>query len=337
MLRLSPVQLKAHLQKTLCRCYVLSGQEPLLLDESRQQLIQAAQQQGFSEQLSLTLEPQTDWEALFQYCQSRSLFSQRQILVLSAPTLPANATDALTRLAGLLHADLLVILSLPSLSKAQENSRWFRALLQQGGWVVCTPPTPRQLPDWVRQRAHAQGLELDDAACQLLCYCYEGHLLALSQVLTQLALMWPEGRLTLPRVEQVVSDAAHFAPWHWVEALLEGKSKRAHHILQQLWLEGVEPVMLLRALQRELMLLLTVKLQQPSGASLRALFDQHKVWQARRAILSQALQRLSLAQLQQAIHLLAELELTVKRDFGADVRDPLERLSLLLSGLPLAL
>ena len=43
-------------------------------------------------------------------------------------------------------------------------------------------------------------LELDDAANQLLCYCYEGNLLALSQALERLSLLHPDGKLTLPRV-----------------------------------------------------------------------------------------------------------------------------------------
>ncbi|MBT1655042.1 DNA polymerase III subunit delta, partial [Klebsiella pneumoniae] len=76
----------------------------------------------------------------------------------------------------------------------------------------------------------------------LLCYCYEGNLLALAQALDRLALLWPDGKLTLPRVEQAVNDAAHFTPFHWVDALLSAKSKRALHILQQLRLEGSEPV-----------------------------------------------------------------------------------------------
>lgn len=101
------------------------------------------------------------------------------------------------------------------------------------------------------------NLELDDAANQVLCYCYEGNLLALAQALERLSLLWPDGKLTLPRVEQAVNDAAHFTPFHWVDALLMGKSKRALHILQQLRLEGSEPVILLRTLQRELLCWLT--------------------------------------------------------------------------------
>lgn len=79
--------------------------------------------------------------------------------------------------------------------------------------------------------------------------------MALAQALERLSLLWPDGKLTLPRVEQAVNDAAHFTPFHWVDALLMGKSKRALHILQQLRLEGSEPVILLRTLQRELLLL----------------------------------------------------------------------------------
>jgi DNA polymerase III delta subunit len=47
--------------------------------------------------------------------------------------------------------------------------------------------------------------------------------LAAAQALERLALLFPDGKLTLPRVEQAVNDAAHFTPFHWVDALLAGK------------------------------------------------------------------------------------------------------------------
>ena len=129
----------------------------------------------------------------------------------------------------------------------RRNTRSCRA-----GW----PPGPNSI-----------SLQLDDAASQLLCYCYEGNLLALAQALERLALLWPDGKLTLPRVEQAVNDAAHFTPYHWVDALLAGKSKRVLHVLQQLRLEGCEPAILLRTLQRELLLLVNLKRQADAHAA----------------------------------------------------------------------
>ncbi len=64
--------------------------------------------------------------------------------------------------------------------------------------------SPGQLPDAgiraaaaLAARAKQHQLQLDDAASQLLCYCYEGNLLALAQALERLALLWPDGKLTL--------------------------------------------------------------------------------------------------------------------------------------------
>lgn len=63
-------------------------------------------------------------------------------------------------------------------------------------------------------------------------------------------------------------------------------------VLQQLRLEGCEPAILLRTLQRELLLLVTLK-RQATHTPLRSLFDKHRVWQNRRQLLSDALTRLS--------------------------------------------
>jgi DNA polymerase-3 subunit delta len=164
-----------------------------------------------------------------------------------------------------------------------------------------------------------------------LCYCYEGNLLALAQSLERLSLLYPDGKLTLPRVEEAVNDAAHFTPYHWLDALLAGKSKRAWHILRQLQQEDSEPVILLRTVQRELLMLLNLK-RKMDTTPIRTLFDQQKVWQNRRALVTQALQRLSLAQLSQAVRLLTQMEITLKQDYGQSVWAELESLSMLLCG-----
>mgnify|MGYP000959216573 CR=1 FL=1 len=154
-------------------------------------------------------------------------------------------------------------------------------------------------------------------------------MLALSQALERLSLLWPDGKLTLPRVEQAVNDAAHFTPFHWVDALLAGKSKRALHILRQLQAEDSEPVILLRTLQRDLLLLLTLQ-RQSATTPLRTLFDQHRVWQNRRNLFSEALKRLSNARLAQALQVLARAELTLKRDYGQPIWSELETLAMML-------
>ncbi|WP_075180668.1 DNA polymerase III subunit delta [Pantoea sp. 1.19] len=331
MTRIWPEQLGAQLQEGLRPCYFLQGNDPLLLQESHDALRKAAEGQGFTEHLTFSLDASTDWDTIFSHCQALSLFASRQTLTLIFPDSGPNAAMGaqLEQLAGLCHHDLLLLLRLPKLTRAQENSGWYKALSEQAALVPCQTPEHAQLPRWVMSRAKSQGLTLDDAACQLLCYCYEGNMLALAQALERLSLLWPDGKLTLPRVEQAVNDAAHFTPFHWIDALLAGKSKRALHILQQLRQEESEPVILLRTLQREMMTLLQLQRQMRS-TPLRTLFDQQRVWQNRRPLLSEALQRLQPAQLHHGFRLLSQMELTLKQDYGQSLWAELETLSLLL-------
>lgn len=337
MLKLYPEQLRAQLNEGLRAAYLLLGNDPLLLQESQDAVRQAAAAQGFDEHHTVALDASTDWNALFSLCQAMSLFASRQTLLLQLPDNGPNAAinEQLVTLTSLLHDDLLLIVRGNKLTKAQENAAWFTALGNRSVLVTCQTPEQAQLPRWVANRAKQNNLQLDDAANQLLCYCYEGNLLALAQALDRLTLLWPDGKLTLPRVEQAVNDAAHFTPFHWVDALLAGKSKRALHILQQLKLEASEPVILLRTLQRELLLLLNLK-RQMAHTPLRALFDKHRVWQNRRAVTTEALNRLSPNQLRQAVHLLSRTELIVKQDYGQSVWAELEGISLLLCHKTLA-
>ncbi|HEI6850087.1 TPA: DNA polymerase III subunit delta [Yersinia enterocolitica] len=333
MIRVYPEQLVAQLHEGLRACYLLCGNEPLLLQESQDHIRRVAATHDFSEHFSFALDAHTEWENIFSLCQALSLFASRQTLLLSFPDsgLTAPMNEQLVKLSGLLHPDILLILRANKLTKAQENSAWFKALSPNSVFVSCQTPEQAQLPRWVSTRAKSLNLDIDDAAIQLLCYCYEGNLLALSQALERLSLLYPDGKLTLPKVEQAVNDAAHFTPYHWLDALLAGKSKRAWHILQQLQQEDSEPVILLRTLQRELLQLLTLK-RQMEQVPLRTLFDQFKVWQNRRPMMTQALQRLSMPQLQQAVRLLSQMEVRLKQDYGQSIWPELETLSMLMCG-----
>lgn len=331
MIKVYPEQLRAQLNEGLRAAYLLSGNDPLLLQESQDLVRHRAAENGFTEHHTFSVDATTDWDPIFGLSQALSLFATRQTLTLTLPENGPNAAIAgqLDKLVGMLHDDLLLIIRGPRFSRAQENSAWFTACQPRAVVVNCQSPEQSQLPRWVSNRARQMNLSLDEPAVSLLCYCYEGNLLALSQALERLSLLWPDGKLTLPRVEQAVSDAAHFSPFHWVDALLAGKNKRALHILQQLALEGCEAVILLRTVQRELMQLLTLK-RESQSQPLRALFDKHRIWQQRRPLYAEALERLNEVHLAHAIHMLNQTELKLKQDFGQSVWDDLESLTLLI-------
>ncbi|UDG80816.1 DNA polymerase III subunit delta [Candidatus Hartigia pinicola] len=331
MICLYPEQLASQLQDSLKNRYLIWGNEPLLIQESEDAIRKTAKSQGFKEHFTFSLEQHTDWNEIFHLCKTFSLFSTRQLLKLILPENGPNISMAgkLTQLSQLLHSNLLLLLCGKKITKIQEKSDWFKALSFEGVYISCSIPEYQQLPKWVTKRAHGMKLILDAEANQLLCHCYEGNLLALSQVLTHLSLLFPDGKLTLSRVESVVNDSPYFMPHLWIDAMLEGKLQRAWHILKHLEQENIETIILLRSIQRTLMLLLTLK-RQSKTISLKLLLDQYKIWKNRRFLLISAFQRLSLYQLQSAFRLLMQIELNLKKDFSYSVWLNLQSLTTLI-------
>ncbi|MGP1928954.1 MAG: DNA polymerase III subunit delta [Arsenophonus sp. NC-WZS1-MAG3] len=337
MIRIYPEQLISQLLDKLRTCYLIFGNDPLLLQESMDKICQVAKQHGFSECHTYSLDEALDWSTIYHLSQSFSLFASQQILILIFPKSGSTAVigEKLFKLAELLHPDLLLILCGSKLTKAQENSAWCKKMAKDGVYINCLTPEQSRLPQWITQRAKAMSITLDRQAKQLLCYCYEGNLLALNQVLKDLLLLFPDGNLTLPSVKEAINNTVNFTPYHWVDALLEGKIKRVWHILQQLQREDYEVVILLRIIQRELILLLTLA-QQNNDEDLKKLFDQYKIWKSRRQLISAALQRLSLRELHLAIQLITHAELHLKQDYRHSIWPKLETLSMLLCGKSLS-
>ncbi len=339
MNRIFPEQLQPHLAQRLAKIYFLVGQDPLLLSEAEDAIYQAANQQGFDEKNRVQIDSQTDWAQLIESCQSMGLFFSKQVMVLNLPeNLTAPLQKNLQALVSILHEDVLLVLQLAKLAKTAEKQAWFTELNQYDPYAVlvnCQTPTTENLPRWVKNRTKIMGLEADDEAIQQLCYSYENNLLALKQALQLLDLLYPDHKLNYNRVIAVVEQSSVFTPFQWIDALLAGKANRAKRILNGLQAEDVQPIILLRTLQRELLTLLELtKPQQRIRISdalplvqLKAEFDRLKIWQNRRPLFLSAVQRLTYQKLYEIIQELANIERLAKQEFSDEVWEKLADLS----------
>lgn len=331
MNRIFPEQLNYNLAQGLARVYLSHGQDPLLLSETEDTICQVANQQGFDEKNSIQVDSQTDWVQLIESCQSMGLFFSKQILSLN---LPENFTVLLQKnlqeLISVLNKDVLLILQVAKLTKAIEKQAWFIALNQYEPNVIlinCQTPTVENLPRWVKNCTKVMGLDADNEAIQQLCYSYENNLFALKQALQLLDLLYPDHKLSYNRVISVVEQSSIFTPFQWIDALLMGKANRAKRILKGLQAEDVQPVILLRTLQRELFTLLELTKPQQRimtteklpTQQIKAEFDRLKIWQNRRPLFLSAIQRLTYQTLYEIIQELANIERLAKQEFSDEV------------------
>lgn len=337
MQKIFPEALNSVLEKELKSVYFLTGQDLLLVDESKEAIINQARSQEFDEKLEINVANDTNWDDLFDQLQSTGLFFSRQIVVLNLPeNITANYQKRLLELVGLIHSDLLLIFHFPKFTKAIEKQKWIAEIANQAVQVTCQTPDISKLPVWLSHRTKAMELTLTEEAKQQLCFSYEGNLLALKQALQLLQLRFPDGKISLPRVNEIIENSAQFTPFQWIDALLEGNVRRAIRILHHLKNEDVQPVVLLRIIQKELLVLINLtrtNLQNSStnqplvSQNLRAEFDRLKIWQNRRGAYQNAIQRMSYRKLFLLCQNLAELERKVKAEFSDEIWLELERFS----------
>lgn len=337
MQRIFPENLPLVLQKNLAPFYLLGGADLLLVGESKDHIEQQARSLGFDEKLEVAINNETRWEQLYETAQSQGLFSTRQIIILNLPeNLTASQQKQLAELISLGNPDLLLIFHLPKWNKTIEKQQWLSLIDGNSVLVQCPPPEMSKLPQWISGRAKSMNLQFEPDAIQLLAYNYEGNLLALKQALQLLQLRFGENRISLNKAKEVIEQSSQFTPFQWIDALLEGKIIRAERILKHLQQEDVQAVVLLRIIQKELMLLVELS-RSPNpiknsqtllfNGNLRAEFDRLKIWQNKRVIYQNAISRLTYKKLYQLIQQLAELERQTKQEFSEDIWTLLARFS----------
>lgn len=328
MQRIFPEQLKNHLKAQLNPYYILTGQDILLLNEAKDDIIQAGYSAQFDEKVEIAVNNETQWQSLFEQLESVGLFFNRQIVIIHLPdTISAVQQKHLMNMVALAHTDVMFIIHLPKFNRNVEKQQWFNAI-DNPVIVQCQTPDLSQLPKWIQNRAKSLGLALENEVVQLLSYNYEGNLLALKQILQLFQLSFSNSSITLNQAKEIVEQSSQFSPFQWIDALFEGKLARAERILIHLKNEDVQPALLLRLMQRELMILLELSRQQNQyvnidqkliHTNIKPIFDKLKIWQNKRELYHNVLTRLNYKRLYQLFQQLAEIERHLKQEFSEDI------------------
>ncbi|GAA5104809.1 DNA polymerase III subunit delta [Orbus sasakiae] len=334
MIRISDSQLSAKLeQHDSLRYFLAIGSDPYLQYTTQNLIKSKLRHLGFDEQTVFTIDNQTDWNRIIESSQSMSLFSSQILLILQFGETSLNVAIAkkLDELVQHLSPDVSLLISLAKMTKTQENAIWFKALAENLLIISCNTPDSQQLPAWVSLQLQQLSLQIEKQGIDLLCYYYEGNLLALSQVLAQLKLLYPSGKVSYAQLENNINDSAVFTPYHWIDAMLMAKTKRSMHILQQLKMNDVEPLILLRTFQRELIQLINIK-KYTTKHNLKAAYDFYKVWQNRRNLITPYINRVNVEQLYQCLKKLTEIEIILKHEYSTPVWEQLDALNMLFIG-----
>ncbi len=333
-MKLRPEQLAGALNKGLAPIYVVSGDEPLLVEEAAAQIRHALREKGVAERQSYQAETGFKWAEWLAGFDSLSLFAEQRLVELRLPTGKPGVEGGKTLEAWCANppADTWLMVVLPRMDRAGQNTKWFKALEAAGALIAVQPPSLEQLPSWIGERLGRHGLKADRETLTWLAARMEGNLLAAHQEVEKLALLLPAGPIKLDEVREAVVDVARYDASDLPEALLKGDAIRFCRILDGLKAEGEAPPLAVWMLANEVRSLYRLASGQARGESLSGLYAELRIWESRQPLVSRALKRVSLVQLAQALRQIGLIDRAAKGLLREDAWESMKQLGLSLMG-----
>lgn len=310
-MKVRPDQLERHLNNDLAAIYFICGDEPLQVMESADRIRLEARKRDYSEREVMDVDAQFDWNQLLDAANSLSLFAEKRILELRLPTgKPGKVgSKVLQEYAQRPADDAILIISSGKLEGSSKNTKWFKTLDQEGVVIQCWPVNADQLPGWINQRLQSKGINADREAVQLLSDRVEGNLLAAAQEVDKLFLLHGAGKLNFEQASSAVADSARFNIYDLVDSALAGDVARTSRIIGGLKNEGVEPVLMLWALSREVRMIAKIS---EATISADAAMTKLRVWDNRKVLIRKALSRHSAARWKMFLKRCAKIDKVIK-------------------------
>lgn len=345
-MQLRAEQLGAHLKQAAERglkpVYTVWGDEPLLAQEACDAIRGAARAAGHTERQVHTVSgAHFNWSGLLGAAQSMSLFGDRQLVEIRIPSgKPGkDGSDALQRYCEHLSPDVLTLVQLPRLDRQQQQSAWFSALDSAGMSLRVDPVDRAALPAWIAQRLAQQGQRVrggEDGQRALAFFAdrVEGNLLAAHQEIQKLALLHPEGELSLEQIDAAVLDVARYDIAKFAEAVLAAQVGRALRMLDGLQAEGEAAVLVHWTLAEDIRALKRCHDAMRAGKPLPMALREARVWGPKERLFERVLPRLeaqALSDLLQAAQVCDGLVKGLRHPgWPLDAWGALQRLSLML-------
>ena len=241
-------------QKELKKLYLISGDEPLLVQEARDAIFIAAKQIGFSEKETVYVDSGFQVDTLTSLLYNASLFGDKKIIDLRNPAAKFDATLTACLqyyLEGTI-TDRVLIITTEKLTLTQQKSMWLAVIKKYGIFMPIQPIDVNALPKWIMERAKKSGVILSIEMATIIAAGCEGNLLAAQQMIEKLSLLFPHTEINKTQLMSVLADHARFTIFDLSDAITKKNSKKMVRIVSRLQQMGEEPTLILWAICQQL-------------------------------------------------------------------------------------
>ena len=312
--------------------FIVSGDEPLLVQEATDQIRRQLKQSGYTERDLFHADNKFDWNSLLYSGNSMSLFAEKKLIEIrmSSPKPGDVGGKALSSLVSELGEDTSVLIVLPRVDQSVQRTKWFKTLESAAAFVQVWPIEARDMPRWLEGRFRAAGLKADRDAVLAMATRVEGNLLAAVQEIERLKLIVSDTHVSVGDVVEGVADSARYDVFKLIDAAFLGDVTRSVRMTDGLRSEGVDVLFVVNMLARELRALESMKVEINNGQNPREVLKRARVWDKRVPPVTKCLERHELADIRSMQVQLGQIDRMVK---GITPGQPYRELQLLMTRL----
>lgn len=311
-MKVYPDQLLSHLARVESPIYIVSGDEPLLVQETCDLIRSRLKDVGFTERELFHAEANFDWQQVLFSANSMSLFAEQKLLeIRMATTKPGDKGVALQSFVENPSQGTIIMLVMPRLDQRTQKAKWFKTIEQAGVFVQVWPIELKDLPRWIDRRFRQAGLIATRDAVTAMVDRIEGNLLAAVQEIERLKLVSVDGKVDVAEVSEGVANSSRYDVFKLLDAAVDGDAIRTSKIVQGLQLEGVDTLYIVAMLSRELRGL-AMMARELKSSSLDTAMKKGRVWAKRKTLVSKCLRDHHEREFQELLSRLSDIDSMVK-------------------------
>lgn len=313
-MKISFPQLTQTLRQKNFPIYLISGNEPLLIDEATAIVRHYAQKQGFNERETLHAEAGgSSWQTLASLANNLPLLPENLIIELRMPTGKPGDTGSkvLQNYAAHIPPDKILVIITDKIDASTQKTNWYKAVEKNGLVVQVWQIDAHQFPAWLVNKLKQFEMQADAAGIKLLAEHTSGNLLAASQEIEKLRLIYGSCKLSAQQILEAITDNSRFNVFSLTDSWYQNDISQIVHIMQNLRAEGVEPPIILWALTRELRMLLKLKMISDQY-QLDQEIQNYRIKPAQKPLLKRFLQKHDQSSLEKILQKAAEIDLLIK-------------------------
>ena len=333
-MNIKPEQLQNSLSNQLASTYFAFGAEILLVEQSLSMIKGIARENGFKERFRFDIDGNFSWDSIISLISSPSLFAEKRIIEcrLTTGKIGIKGSKALTEILETLPDDILLIISSGKLEMAQQKSKWFKTLDKKGIIIQHWEVQSNQLVGWITRNMSQLGLDSNIEVANAIAYCTEGNLLASMQEIQKLKIAYPDGKINLREYLNQIDQQSQYSVFGMIDSALQGDTDKVNKVFNSLIDDSTPPVILVSSLYREIKNLVNMSIELKTNQTIESILNNHRVWQKRKPLISNALKKHSYQKLQKLLLRLGRIDRSLKGMDNLDVYDELQNIAIALSG-----